>query len=247
MLVHYEHLKLLQSCYCLFRSQSHHPSSHLSLFITIHHKPQYREIYTGYKGSNFSLNPNFLLTDLPGCDSAPKTASALTMAALRYHVQIHQGTLPIMQTRAGALCMRQASWIFGTARIPCEGIDENVNYGSTSKHIVVFCRGLPYQLTVLGDNDEMLADEATLQRKFAEIIEHAKTQETSTDDSLANRVGALTTGDRKPWFDTRNKLLKSGQGKVISAIDSALFLVALDLVSGLDMEVINTHIYGVQN
>jgi carnitine O-acetyltransferase len=202
----------------------------------------YREIYTGYKGSNFSLNPNFVLQNIPGCDTAPKTAAALTMAALRYHTQILDGTLPIMQTRAGALCMRQASWVFGTARIPQEGIDNNLNFGAISKHIVVFCRGLPYQLTVLGEGHEILADETILQSKFSEIIQHAKEQ----PDGLYGRVGALTTGARPAWFNAREKLLVT-QAHTLAAIDSALFVVAIDLVSGLSDEEMELNcLYGIE-
>jgi len=161
-----------------------------------------------------------------------------------------------MQTRAGALCMRQASWIFGTARIPQEGIDKNVNFGHISKHIIVLCHGLPYQVTVLnGDNHEIIANEMNLQNAFNQIIEHARAQVADSEsknkdnkvNSLYGRVGALTTGTRPTWYEAREKLTIT-QSHTLATIDSALFIVAIDdgikNLSVEDMEL--NALYGVE-
>lgn len=68
---------------------------------------QYREIYTNYKGTNFNLNPNFVLEPMPGLTTGPKAAAALSMRALGFHQSILDGSLAVFETRGKALCMRQ--------------------------------------------------------------------------------------------------------------------------------------------
>ena len=68
---------------------------------------QYREIYTYYKGTNFNLNPNFVLESMPGLTTGPKAAAALSLRALGFHQSILDGSLAVFETRGKALCMRQ--------------------------------------------------------------------------------------------------------------------------------------------
>ena len=51
----------------------------------------YREIYTGYEGSNHSLNPTFVMFPKEGLDTAPKSAASLVAASLQHYVHVRDG------------------------------------------------------------------------------------------------------------------------------------------------------------
>ena len=97
----------------------------------------------------------------------------MTFAALHYHQAVKTGKLPIFETRAGPLCMRQMPWLFGTARIAQEvGVDDlNVNHIDRSSHVAVLCQGRVHKLTVLGDlpplrvNSSVYTDGGTAKRE----------------------------------------------------------------------------------
>jgi hypothetical protein len=191
---------------------------------------QYREIYTNYKGTNFNLNPNFVLAPLPGITTGPQAAAALAMRALGYHKSILDGTLAVFETRGKALCMRQMPWIFGTARVPVgdgSGPDAVLSHVDSSKHVVVLCQGHFYKVTVLGADGTLRATAALLERRFAEIALDASAQ------PAGGCVGALTTAGRGVWSAARARLAAASDENAASlaAVDEALFVVCLDAVS----------------
>ena len=204
----------------------------------------YREIYTSYDGSNHSLNPNFVLAVDPALNTAPKRAAAVTFAALHYHQAVKTGKLPIFETRAGPLCMRQMPWLFGTARIAQKvGVDDiNMNHIDTSAHVAVLCQGQVHKLTVLGADGALATSPELLEQRFAEIAA------ASSAASAASAVGALTAADRGVWYPERTKMLQSpSNAAALAAVDEALFVVALDSVTGLTPEQMELNVlYGVE-
>jgi len=227
----------------------------------------YREIYTGYKGSNYSLNPNFVLFPSEALDTGPKAAACLCMHALVYHAQVVDGSLPVGETRGKALCMRQAPWIFGTARVatPCpseagvggSSVDEVRNFVATSRHVAVLCKGLIYKVTVLGADLSLAATTQVLEDRFTAITAHAKAMLGSGDGAVAppltGCIGALTTEERGVWAPLRAKLVASSDStqspknaEAVACVDEALFVVCLDTVSGLSVEAMEKNVlYGV--
>lgn len=203
----------------------------------------YREIYTSYDGSNHSLNPNFTLSVDPALNTGPKRAAAFSYSALHYHQAIKTGKLAAFETRAGPLCMRQMPWIFGTARIaqPVSVDDLNQNVIDESTHIAVLCQGQVFKLTVLHENGSIATDPQLLERRFAEIAAACPAA------AAASAVGALTAAERGVWAPEREKLLLSpGNAAALAAVDQALFVVALDSVSGLSAEQMELSVlYGV--
>lgn len=135
----------------------------------------------------------------------------------------------------GIACARacgslQMPWIFGTARVPVgdgTGPDAMLSHVDTSKHVVVLCRGHFYKVTVLGPDGALLADAASLERRFADIAVDAAAQ------PAAGCVGALTTAGRSVWSAARARLASASAENAASlaAVDEALFLVCLDAVS----------------
>ena len=203
----------------------------------------YREIYTSYDGSNHSLNPNFVLTVDPSLNTAPKRAAAVTFSALHYHQAIKTGKLPIFETRAGPLCMRQMPWLFGTARIAqAVGTDDlNQNYIDTSKHVAVLCHGQVFKLSVLAEDGAIATSPELLEQRFAEIAASASAA------TAAAAVGTLTAADRGVWYPEREKLkLAPGNAAALVAVDEALFVVALDSVAGLTGDQMEKNVlYGI--
>lgn len=195
----------------------------------------YREIYTGATCSNYSLNPNFVLFPKEGCDTASSRAADLTMSALQYWYDTHAGTLPVMETRKGSLCMRQMPWLFGSARIatsaPFDAMECHID---TSKHIVVMCRGLFYKLTVLNEDGSLAVSPELLQQRFDEIQAAAA----AVADPVSGAVGALTTAERTTWAPERERLAQLSETNVaaFTTVDQALFIVSIDDVSGLSIE-----------
>jgi carnitine O-acetyltransferase len=204
----------------------------------------YREMFSSYDGSNHSLNPNFVLTVDPSLDTAPKRAASLTFASLHYHQAVKTGQLPILETRAGPLCMRQMPWLFGTARIAqAVGSDDlNQNCIDTSKHVAVLCHGQVFKLRVLAEDGAIATSPELLTQRFAEIAASASAS------TATAAVGALTAADRGVWFPEREKLkLAPGNAAALGAVDEALFVVALDSVAGLTPSQMEQNVlYGVE-
>jgi len=208
----------------------------------------YREIYTGYEGSNHSLNPTFVMFPKEGCDTAPKSAANLVAASLQHYVHVRDGAFPIQETRKGSLCMRQMPWLYGTARVPSPAgmPDDLVNSIDESKHIAVLCRGAVYNLPVVGDQGQIIASKELLEARFEEIMQHAS----SLEEPQRTSVPALTTGDRNAYHKAREVLTLASPDNAasFSTVDSALFVVAIDVgASGLSAEEMSRNVlYGLE-
>jgi len=207
----------------------------------------YREIYTGYEGSNHSLNPTFVMFPKEGLDTAPKSAASLVAASLQHYVHVRDGGFPVQETRKGALCMRQMPWLYGTARVPTPSgqPDDLVNVIDDSKHIAVLCRGAVYSLPVVGADGQIIASKELLEARFEEIMSHAA----SLESPQTTAVPALTTGDRNAYQKAREilSLANAQNAASFTEVDSALFVVAIDVgASGLSAEDMSRNVlYGL--
>jgi len=208
----------------------------------------YREIYTGATDSNYFSNPTLLLCGKPGMENGPKRAAHLTAASLQYHSAIQSGTLAPHMFGKRELCMRQASQLFASARIAGRGaVDDVLCCASSSRHIVVINQGVFFKLPVIDESGVICADVDLLEQRFIEIGACAP-QHTSSSHPSLSAVGSLTTGARCTWNSQRQELLKLDHGNMesLKTIDEALFIVALDSVSGLTIEELERNVlYGL--
>ena len=103
--------------------------------------------------------------------------------------------------------------------------------------------GRVHKLTVLGDAGATIAaTPELLEQRFAEIAAAA------SPATAASAVGALTAADRGVWYPVRAQMLESAENAAaLAAVDEALFVVALDSVTGLSPEQMELNVlYGVE-
>eukprot|EP00930_Biecheleria_cincta_P060082 TRINITY_DN4576_c0_g1_i3.p1 TRINITY_DN4576_c0_g1~~TRINITY_DN4576_c0_g1_i3.p1 ORF type:complete len:646 (+),score=130.98 TRINITY_DN4576_c0_g1_i3:122-2059(+) len=192
----------------------------------------YRNTYLEARYSLFSSNPSFVLEH--SCDSQVQVAADLAMSCLHYHHSISEGTLDPWTTKAGPLCMQQLPLLFASARIVSSGPDLSESFLASSQHIVVMASGALFKLQVLGLNGEIVVDRSTLRNKLAEIIRLGK----ANTQAAAESLGVLTTAERDAWAATRARLESASEcnRQMLRLVDSALFVVCLDSLSGLSAE-----------
>ena len=144
------------------------------------------------------------------------------------------------------ICMRQIPWIHASARIAREGkADDLICDIDSSKHIVAFCRGVPFVVDVVNSEGQVTVSAETLEKAFGDILAQAS----ALPAPATSAVGALTTGSRDTWAATRAKMEADPVNAAsLSAIDRAILVVCLDAgVSGLSPEGMELNVlYGVE-
>jgi len=148
------------------------------------------------------------------------------MGSLEFYRQVKTGTLKPDEFRDTKMCMTQYGRIFATWRMPVPGKDV-VYTSTTSKHIVVLCNNLFYNLTVLDSEDKTLPEEH-LAGSLAWILNDASSK-TSHSQSWKNTLGVLTGQHRDKWAQHRALLEDSELNRTsLRTVDTALLLLALD-------------------
>lgn len=184
-----------------------------------------------------ALNANFFFSfraDTPLAASTAagqvEQAAALITAALDYKLALDREEIPPVTQRGQALSMWQNKYLFSETRIPGEVQDtvrkpySDAHPGpSDARHIVVFYRGAPFRLDVIGPDGAPYALDDLVDGLRAVL--KAGTRPVPTDTS----VGHLTTKARAEWARSRAALLaEPANVAAFDAIETALFAVALE-------------------
>ena len=133
-------------------------------------------------------------------------ASKLISATLQHYVAIRDGMFaPMTRGRnKDPLCMRQMPWIHGQAKVARENsVDELQLHLDSSKHIVVFCSGAAFKITVVGADNNLIASTARLEQVLTEIKQYVVDP---ANQDKKKSVGALTTLPRTEWKPLRAKM-----------------------------------------
>ncbi|WP_174186488.1 choline/carnitine O-acyltransferase [Nocardia barduliensis] len=184
-----------------------------------------------------ALNANFFFlfrddTVLAASTAATQVdrAAGIISAAVDYKLALDQEAVPAVTQRGQKLSMWQNKYLFSETRIP--GVEQDtvrVPYSaewpgpSQARHIVVFFRGSPFRMDVIGadgapHSPEDLAD-------GLRAVLKAGARATPTDSA----VGHLTTKARAEWADSRQRLLaEPANAAALDAIETALFAVCLE-------------------
>jgi carnitine O-acetyltransferase len=170
-------------------------------------------------------NPSFVLRPEEGVKlTQTQRAARLAHEALHVHRAIATQTFPPDMEGSAPLHMRQHVGLFGSARIPRVGRDELVG-PSGATHIAVLCRGHIFAVEALEPGSLHPLSEATLAARFAHVQREA--QSGSSGPSL----GLLCALERDEWAKLRESMVKDPRAqRVLTLVDSALFVVALDEV-----------------
>ncbi|KAL7750955.1 Carnitine O-acetyltransferase mitochondrial [Sorochytrium milnesiophthora] len=155
-------------------------------------------------------------------------ASALINNFLNVNAAINTEQLPPDTPKGRPLDMNQYKQLFGTTRIPKEGMDEIKSvWPSTSSHIVVLVRDQVYKVDVLGPSGERATVKA-IENQLEHVIRHA--EELSSKGQLQPPVGVLTSEDRDVWARARAQLEahSATNRATLTVLDDALFAICLD-------------------
>ncbi|KAL1955779.1 hypothetical protein VTO42DRAFT_8099 [Malbranchea cinnamomea] len=177
-----------------------------------------------------NLNPFFLLEDdpTPARNSQVTRAASLVVSTLAFVRAVRREELAPDTVRGKPLCMFQYSRLFGTARIPTEN-GCVIGQDSSSKHIVVLCRGQFYWFDVLDNNNDIIMSEKDIQTNLQCIVEDAS--QTPIQEAAKGALGVLSTENRKVWSRLRDILTRdpgSNNAECLNIVDTALFILCLD-------------------
>ncbi|EEP81111.1 hypothetical protein UREG_05953 [Uncinocarpus reesii 1704] len=177
-----------------------------------------------------NLNPFFLLEDdpTPARNHQATRAASLVVSALSFVRAVRREEMTPDTIRGKPLCMFQYSRLFGTARVPTDN-GCVIGQDSSSKHLVVMCRGQFYWFDVLDANDDPIMSEKDITLNLCAIIEDA--EQTPIQEAAKGAIGVLSTESRKIWSGLRDILNRqSGPNNTdcLNIVDSALFVVCLD-------------------
>jgi carnitine O-acetyltransferase len=184
-----------------------------------------------------NLNPFFLLEDdpTPSRNNQVTRAASLVISALSFVRAVRKEELPPDTLRGTPLCMYQYSRLFGTARIPTDN-GCIIGQDSSSKHMVVMCRGQFYWFDVLDENHDLIMTEKDVAINLDVIVHDA--QQTPIQDAAKSALGVLSTENRKVWSGLRDVLTReegSNNAECLNIVDSALFVLCLDYTEPSNM------------
>ncbi|GFH49996.1 hypothetical protein CTEN210_06472 [Chaetoceros tenuissimus] len=182
-----------------------------------------------------NLNPFFLLEDDPDSKISKSQigrAARLAFHSLRLAASLKNQKMKADEFRGTTLCMDQFLSLFGSARIPNVERDV-VEVDVDSDHVVVLYRHQFYYFRALWPTNG--EEEVTVAVSEGDIVEILQSivkdgQQTSTEESVQNAIGVLTTLQRDEWAKARYQLVQSSETNKSSlgVIDSALFVLVLD-------------------
>ncbi len=189
-----------------------------------------------------ALNANyiFLFAGTPANDSSSldadgqaqlERAAGLITAAVDYKLRLDDERIAPVLQRGTPLSMAQNTFLFSTTRIP-GAVQDTVRtpYSaewpgpSTARHIVVFHRGNPVRMDVIGPDGSPYAL-ADLVAGLAAVV-----KQTPRRAAADGAVGHLTTKARAAWADSRGRLLAldPANQQALDTIETALFCVCLE-------------------
>uniref|UniRef100_A0A6Q2WU10 carnitine O-palmitoyltransferase n=1 Tax=Esox lucius TaxID=8010 RepID=A0A6Q2WU10_ESOLU len=119
------------------------------------------------------------------------------------------------------LCAAQCERMFNTTRTPGEETDV-LQHWQDSEFVAVFHRGRFFRLWVY--NAGRLLSPREIEYQIQRILD-----DPSMPRPGESRLGALTAGDRVPWYNVRKQYFSSGVNKrSLDCIEKAAFFVTLD-------------------
>ncbi|KAF4532020.1 hypothetical protein B566_EDAN011867, partial [Ephemera danica] len=163
-------------------------------------------------------------------------------AALTLHLAVNFKRLvdreelpPLLLRGTIPLCMAQYEKFFSTTRRPGEEMDNLVHYdASESRHVVVQCRGLYYQVDMFDSRNQLLGP-AALEQHMEWIMKHAD-EHAETMNANARNIASLTALPRSEWWEIMTKHFNSGvNAETLSIIEKAICMVVLSENSPPDL------------
>ncbi|KAJ7989930.1 hypothetical protein DPEC_G00309590 [Dallia pectoralis] len=119
------------------------------------------------------------------------------------------------------LCAAQCERMFNTTRTPGEHMDV-LQHWQDSEFVAIFHQGRFFRLWVYSAG--RLLSPREIEYQIQRILDDA-----STPSPGESRLGALTAGDRVPWYNMRKQYFSSGVNKrSLDCIEKAAFFVTLD-------------------
>lgn len=184
-----------------------------------------------------ALNANFFFLFQDDDQPQVERAAGLIAGALHYKRLLDAEQVPPLVQRGVPQTMEQNKYLFSATRIP-GAVQDTVRAPYTAdwpgpsqaRHVVVFHRGHPFRLDVLGPDGtpHSLADLAAGLRAVREIGAEPAAPGTS--------VGHLTTMARAEWAAARAELLAAhpDNAAALDTVETALFCVCLEDVAPAD-------------
>ncbi|MCX6106326.1 MAG: choline/carnitine O-acyltransferase, partial [Proteobacteria bacterium] len=171
----------------------------------------------GRESLAFFSNVSYLFESDPSATVGVLRAAVLAHRALQFHDDLVQGRLAPEIEGSQRLDQSQYPYFFGTSRVPGQDQDQ-MQYTADSGHFMVSCRGQFFRVDIPSDPTSV----EDLYATFLTIETKAK----PTSDSF----GLLTSLPRTEWGHWRQRMMLDEQNSTaIKALDSALFLIAMDL------------------
>lgn len=148
------------------------------------------------------------------------SASAVSLGALQYFIQLKEESIPVNMAKDKPQCMDQYSRMFCLNRVPGE-VQDHFEKFPESKHIIVIAGKRFYEVSVL-DKSGRLIPLNVLRSHFQVILNDAKKR---GDDPFP--VAALSGAERTTWAKARAQLKKLNEDS-LKTVESAIFAVSLD-------------------
>ncbi|OQS05085.1 choline/Carnitine O-acyltransferase, partial [Thraustotheca clavata] len=153
-----------------------------------------------------------------------RRAAEIIRYGCEYHAMLTLEKVPPEEMGRRPMCMNMFRRVFSACRIPSMPADtyERLDGSKQIDHVVVFCKGYAFSLTVV-DNKRQLLSIGDLERQLQFIHRYAH----SLPPAFA--VGALTSAHRDTWTEAREAMLPLGSNaKSFQMIQESLFAVCLD-------------------
>ncbi|KAG5675716.1 hypothetical protein PVAND_005597 [Polypedilum vanderplanki] len=166
-----------------------------------------------------SLNEEVLVPEIYHMDPSKTDTEAFRAKIMRFPSFI--ATYAAYYYKAYPLDMVQFQGLFAATRIPKRDKDEIVRFKDV-RHVLVTRNGHFYYVEVL-DSDGNIRDPEFIYSQIKYLL-------TISEDQNSHPIGALTTQNRRIWWNAREHLISSSAKNAdnLKAIDSALFCINLD-------------------
>ncbi|KAG9510263.1 Mitogen-activated protein kinase-binding protein 1 [Fragariocoptes setiger] len=201
----------------------------LKSWLTQNYVTDWWERYVYLRGrSPLANNCNYYIMDQSywrATDKPVARAASLTFNIIRFKQLVDREELPPLLIRDTIpICMAQYERLFSTTRVPGKEFDELVHYDTkTSKHVIIICNGVFYNLTVYDSNNLPLSAKR-IEEQIQWIMEDSEkvSQTLSIEEKM---ISSLTALERSDWANVRNKLIKSSSANrnSLELIESAIF------------------------
>ncbi|GAO15717.1 hypothetical protein UVI_02043540 [Ustilaginoidea virens] len=162
-----------------------------------------------------------------------KRAAAITSAVLEFKRLVDAGALEPEYMKKLPICMDSYRWMFNATRIPARPKDYPAKFAAgENKHIVVIRKNRFFRVPHEVGGVQLNA--AELESQFNRVYRAAA----ASAAAPVPPVGALTSENRDVWADARELLVRASprNSQVLSAIDSASFVVCLDDAAPVTLE-----------